>query len=235
MKVTSIEQALIDLKKAGGSSAYIDYLLDELKNSKELLEQSEELFHGHLYPDKNLEWIKLFNDFELENYISPSCNAIFTVMAKNMRVSNLIQVSQNDLTIMTGADKKTVSKCLKELIDKGCIAIKIFGNRRNANVYMINPLLALVGTGNQKLLLKEFWILTGDIYDKSGYKLIERSLPHFKFDNHCNKKTYSRGYNRQETTAGIIYFNKINPPKNKESSGVFAPQTQPEDNSDLPI
>lgn len=235
MKMTSIEQALIDLKKAGGSSAYIDYLLDELKNSKELLEQSEELFHGHLYPDKSINWYKNYNNFEFERILNPYDFAILAGMAKNMNISNLIQVSQNDLKIITNFNKRTISDSLKSLIDNGYIAIKLLGNSRNANVYMVNPLFATVGTGNQKLLLIEFWKLTGDIYDKSDYKLVEKSLPHFRFENNHNRQTYSRGRDRQETTDGIIYFNKINPPKNKESPGVFAPQTQPEDNSDLPI
>lgn len=235
MKVTSIEQALIDLKKAGGSSSYIDYLLDELKDSKEILNQAEELFRGHLYPDKSINWYKNYNNFEFERVLNPYEFAILTGMAKNMNISNLIQVSQNDLKIITNFNKRTISDSLKSLIDNGYIAIKLLGNSRNANVYMINPLFATVGTGNQKLLLNEFWKLTGDIYDKSGYQVIERSLPHFRFSNTHKEQTYSRGHNRQETTDGIIYFNKINPPKNKKSSGVFAPQTQPEENDDLPI
>lgn len=234
MKVTSIEQALIDLKKAGGSSSYIDYLLDELKSSKELLEQSEELFHSHLYPDKSINWFKHYNSYEFERILNPYEFKILTLMAKNMNISNLIQISQNDLKAITGLNKRTISDSLKNLIDNGYIAIKLLGNSRNANVYMVNPLFATVGTGNQELLTNEFWKLTGDIYDNTGYKVIEKSLPHFRFNNISKEQTYSRGHNRQETTDGIIYFNKINPPKNKKSPDVFA-TTRSEDNSDLPI
>lgn len=137
-------------------------------------------------------------------------------------------------TSIINFNKRTISDSLKSLIDKGYIAIKLLGNSRNANVYMVNPLFATVGTGNQKLFLNEFWKLTGDIYDKSGYQVVERSLPHFGFSNTHKEQTYSRGHNRQETINGVVYFNKINPPKNKKSSDVFA-TTQSEDNSDLPI
>lgn len=109
-KHSSIIQSLLDMKSSGCSSTAVETLLAELQSDPHKLDEAEKLFKGHLYPQKSINWIKYYNDIELERYISGYALQIFMAMAKNMRTLNLIQVSHNDLVIMTGLDKRTVSK-----------------------------------------------------------------------------------------------------------------------------
>lgn len=230
---SSVVQALLDMKSVGCSIPEIECLLKELQSDPAKQKKADKLFKSHLYPQKSINWIKYYNDIELERYISGYALQIFMAMAKNMRTLNLIQVSHNDLVIMTGLDKRTISKFLKELIAKGCIAIKIPGNRTRASVYMINPQLATVGTGDKKQLTYDFWKLTGTIEATNQKEEDKLSSIHEQFLAHTIYRNYSIGYDKQVTSQGTFIFNKINDPK--VSLSTEEPDEPLDNDDDLPI
>lgn len=136
--------------------------------------------------------------------------------------TNLLQISLNDLLlVLNSKSKHTIQNALNELIEKGFIAIKIKGKGRISSVYMINPQIAIKGNCNVDYLIHEFWKLTGTTYKEHSNDVDEFSKPHGNFiDFVAKSKPYSMGYDRQESSNGTLYFNKINPPKIEKSSTI---------------
>lgn len=244
---TSI-QMLKDLKSVGCSSILVDQLLDELKNDPQKLNDVEELFKSHQYPNKSITWIKRFIDFDYQSCLSEYGIKVFDFMQVHMRSgTNLLQISLNDLLlVLNSKSKHTIQNALNELLEKGFIAIKIKGKGRVSSVYMINPQIAIKGNCNVAYLTREFWKLTGTTYkDYYNYKnhnkkiddvnaIDEFSKPHSNFiDLSTKSKPYSMGYDKQEISNGTLYFNKINPPKIERLPITYT--TNENEMDDLPI
>ena len=212
---TSI-QMLKDLKSVGCSSILVDQLLDELQNDAKKLDEVEKLFKSHQYPNKSITWIRRFIEIDYQGELSEYGIKVFDFMQVHMRNgTNLLQISLNDLLlVLNSKSKHTIQNAINELIEKGFIAIKIKGKGRIASVYMINPQIAIKGNCNVDYLNREFWELTQSTYNDYNNNIDELSTPHSKFFEFKRKrKPYSMGYDKQETSKGTLYFNKINPPK----------------------
>ena len=206
---TSI-QMLKDLKSVGCSSLLIDQLLDELKNDPKKLNEVEELFKSHQYPNKSITWIKRFIDIDYERCLSEYGIKVFDFMQAHMRSgTNLLQISLNDLLlVLNSKSKHTIQNAIDELIFNGFIAIKFKGKGRVPNVYMVNPKIAIKGNCNVDYLTREFWILAGCTYDdKPNGDIDHYSIALKNFDNiSAYTKPYSMGYDKQETSKGTMYF-----------------------------
>lgn len=208
---SSCRQALLDLKTAGFPNDLIDQLIDFANINQEALENADKAFQEHQYPQHSIKFVKMSNETEFCKYIGAPATAILTAMCQNMRVGNKIQLSQADLINITGiGNKKTVSKALGELMEKGYIVLVIDGSTRRSPIYMVNPQIATVGRGDGHLQ-QQFWKLSGTEFslDKKPVK----SMPHQRWEINTSKRTYSLGYDRQDTDDGYILFNKINPPE----------------------
>lgn len=84
---------------------------------------------------------------------------------------------------------------------------------------MTNPQIAIKGNCNVDYLTREFWKLTETTYKDYSNELDELSSIHINFiDLTTKRKAYSMGYDKQGTSKGTLYFNKINPPEIKELS-----------------
>ena len=230
---TSI-QMLKDLRSVGCSSILVDQLLDELQNDAKKLNDVEELFKSHQYPNKSITWIKRFIEIDYQSCLSEYGIKVFDFMQVHMRNgSNLLQISLNDLLlVLDSKSKHTIQNALNELIEKGFIAIKIKGKGRISSVYMINPQIAIKGNCNVDYLIREFWKLSGTTYKEYSNDVEEYSKPHSNFiDFLARSKPYSMGYDKQESSNGTLYFNKINPPKIEKLPTTYATNEM----DDLPI
>lgn len=207
-KKTSIMQALEDLKSSGGDVEAVNKLIGQLEENKELQEIVEKIFRNRLYPDKSLTWLKLRGDVEFSRFLSPNAVTVLIAMCQNMRHGNLLQISQRKIMEITSiSSPKAVVKALEELISYGAIAVRLKGTSHRPPVYMINPVIATVGTENKKLEFV-FWEYS-DRSDKvaAGYK-----NPRDKWKTLTKFRTYSKGYDKLEEGTGTVYFNKINEP-----------------------
>jgi hypothetical protein len=228
-------QMLKDLKAVGCSSGLIDGLLEELQDDESKLLEVEKLFKSHQYNEHSIIFSMNSIKINIESYISGSATQILHLMIKHMRNgTNLLQISLNDLLTITNiTSKQTIKMAINELIEIGCIAIKFKGKGRIASIYMINPMIATIGNCNKDFLICEFWKLTGTTYNDYGDVEIYSNI-HSKFiDIIAQQKNYSIGYDKQETTNGILYFNKINPPKIDTKKSSIATNTIDENN--IPI
>lgn len=230
---TSI-QMLKDLKSVGCSSMLVDDLLKELDDDPKKLKEVEELFKSHQYPNKSITWIKRFIDIDYSYCLSEYAIKVFDFMQTHMRNgTNLLQISLNDLLlVLHSKSKHSIQNAIDELIFNGFIAIKIKGKGRVSNVYMVNPEIAIKGNCNVDYLTREFWILVGSKYKEYSNKIEHYSIAHKKFINIKAKlKPYSMGYDKQETSNGTLYYNKINPPKIEKLPTTYATNEM----DDLPI
>lgn len=215
-KKTSIMQAMEDLKRSGGNKDAVNILIQQMTEDEELQEIVEKRFRERLYPDKSLKWSKLQCEVEFSRFLSPNAVTILMMMCQNMRHGNLLQISQRKIAeICSVTSPKAVVKALNELIECGCIAVRIEGNTRRAPIYMVNPEISTIGTPIKKLGFI-FW----QYADKSetegeGYK-----SPKDKWKNLTENRTYSKGYDKQEEGTRTVYFNKINEPNLKKKKKV---------------
>lgn len=213
-------QLLEDLKRSGGNKDAVTKLIQQLKEDRELEEIVEKRFRERLYPDKSLTWSKLQCEIEFSRFLSPNAVTILTMMCQNMRHGNLLQISQRKIAeICSVTSPKAVVKALNELIECGCIAVRIEGNTRRASIYMVNPEISTIGKPIRKLGFI-FWKYA----DKSetegeGYK-----NPKDKWKELTATRTYSKGYDKQEEGTRIVYFNKINEPNLKKNKKVKTPE-----------
>lgn len=219
-KKTSIMQALEDLKRSGGNKEAVNILIQQLKEDGELQEIVEKRFRERLYPDKSLTWSKLQCEIEFSRFLSPNAVTILMAMCQNMRHGNLLQISQRKIAEITSVTSpKAVVKALNELIECGCIAVRVEGNTRRPTIYMVNPAISSIGSPIKKLGFI-FW----QYADKSetegeGYK-----SPKDKWEKLTENRTYSKGYDKQEEGARIVYFNKINEPNLKKKKKAKTPE-----------
>lgn len=178
-----------------------------------ILQDADNLFKSHQYPKHVLDWCKVKNDVEFSRFLSPKATALLTAMYQNMWVRNLIQLSHRDIIrIAKIGSLSSVRTALDELIENGCIAVKLKGTTRRPDIYMVNPLIATVGS--EILHLEEdFWELTGTkyYYDKESDKIRAKySKPHKKWKELTANRTYSKGRNSLEVKNCWLTFYKIN-------------------------
>jgi len=211
---SSIIQSLLDIKASGASAHLVDELLEILRTNKKILGDADELFRSHQYPSRALDWCKVQNNVEFSRFLSPKATAVLTAMYQNMWHGNLIQLSHRDIIrIAKIGSLSSVKVALDELTDNGCIAIKIPGTTRRPTVYMVNPLIATIGS---KLphLEEQFWMLTGTkyYYDKKGDGLRKRirSTIQIRWQELTASRTYSKGRETLEVNDQKITFHKIN-------------------------
>lgn len=228
---SSVIQALLDIRDSGAYPALdINHIISSLRADQDAFKQAEKLFHSHLYPDHKLTFCKLECEVEVARFLSTNALVILIAMCQNMRHKNLIQLRHRDiLTITSIKSLRSVGPALKELSDCGCIATKIQGTTRRATVYMVNPLIATVGSP-APYLVKQFWKLTGTKYiDKTvKYSIIHRTWNHLTAE-----RTYSKGYSSLETESDDkpVYFSRINEPKIKTKKKKSAGTENPDENT----
>lgn len=217
-KKTSIEQAIDDLLSSGiPENISLSKLKKYLKENKKILDKAEEKFKSHIYPQYKLNWNKNYiNNFEIMKGIDTYSISIFTIISKLINKNNLIQLSLIDIINITNYSKPKIIKSINELIEKGFIAIKLKGDPKTskATIYMINPELVTIGTGNQNKLKKEFWKLTGSKYNLNN--LEKPSKIHINWFDMIENKNYIIGYNKIQIDDEIIHFNKLS--KKEKSS-----------------
>ena len=225
-------------KKKNTTEQFIDDLItsgiplgNELKKyfqeNKNKLKEIEEKFRNHMYPNYKLSWCKTYiNNLEIYNLLNLSIKSIsiFNVISKLINKNNLIKISILEIKKLLKCDDKTILKAINELIEKGFITIKLKGEPKTsrATIYMINPELVTIGTGNQTQLKKEFWQLTG-----SKYKLNVLEKPskiHINWLDMIEKENYIIGYDKIQVDDEIIYFNKLSP-KEKQNKKVSAQES----------
>ena len=225
-KKTSIEQAIDDLLSSGiPENIPLGKLKEYLKQNKKDLNKAEEKFKSHIYPQHKLNWNKNYIDnFQIMKTVNAYSTSIFNIMSKLINKNNLIQISNTEIINITGYSKPKVIKSIGELIEKGFITIKLKNEPKTsrATIYMINPELVTIGTGNQTQLKKEFWQLTG-----SKYKLNVLEKPskiHINWLDMIEKENYIIGYDKIQVDDEIIYFNKLSP-KEKQNKKVSAQES----------
>lgn len=219
---SACRQALLDLKIAGFPNDILDQLIDYADENPEALINADKTFQEHQYPQHSIKFIKMSNEIEFCKYISAPAASILMVMCQSMRTGNKIQLSQADLINITGiGNKKTVSKALGELMENGYIVLVIDGNTRRSPVYMINPEIATVGKSNSHLQY-QFWKLSGTEFSYDDEKII-KSMAQQRWEINTAKRTYSLGYDRQDTDDGLMIFNKINPPEIETAPSAVTP------------
>lgn len=210
---SSVIQALLDIKASGAPAPLVNDLLDILRNDAVILQDADNLFKSHQYPKHVLDWCKVKNDVEFSRFLSPKATALLTAMYQNMWVRNLIQLSHRDIIrIAKIGSLSSVRTALDELIENGCIAVKLKGTTRRPDIYMVNPLIATVGS-EISYLKEDFWELTGTkyYYDKeSGKTRAKYSKPHKKWKELTANRTYSKGRNSLEVKNYWLTFYKIN-------------------------
>ena len=210
---SSIMQALLDLKSSGGDANAIDILLLQLENNNMILENAEELFESHLHPEHSLKWCKLQCNVEFSRFLSVNAVTILTAMLQNMNHWNNIQISYRDIIQITALNSlKSIKPALKELIDKGCIAVQDKGTTKRPTVYMVNPEIATLGKpiANHKDM---FWRLVRNNVESDGG---EKPDPHALWDELTSKRTYAKGNDSLISHSDKkITFGKINEIKEK--------------------
>lgn len=222
-KKTSIEQAIDDLLSSGiPENIPLGKLKEYLKQNKKDLNKAEEKFKSHIYPQHKLNWNKNYIDnFQIMKTVNAYSTSIFNIMSKLINKNNLIQISNTEIINITGYSKPKVIKSIGELIEKGFITIKLKNEPKTsrATIYMINPELVTIGTGNQTKLKKEFWQLTGSKYKLDNLK--KPSKIHINWLNMIENENYIIGYDKIQVNDEIIYFNKLS---QKEKTSVNSPQ-----------
>lgn len=217
-KKTSIEQAIDDLLSSGiPENITLGKLKDYLNQNKKDLIKAEDKFKNHLYPQYKLNWNKTYiTNLEIYKSLGAKSIGIFNILNKLINKNNLVQISKSELKKILKYDDKTIIKSIDELIKKGFIAIKLKGESKTsrATIYMINPELVTIGTGNQEKLKKEFWQLTGSKYKLNI--LNEPSKIHINWLNIIENKNYIIGYDKIQIDDKIIHFNKLS--KKEKSS-----------------
>lgn len=217
-KKTSIEQAIDDLLSSGiPENITLGKLKDYLNKNKKDLIKAEDRFKNHLYPQYKLNWNKTYiTNIEIYKSLGAKSIGIFNILNKLINKNNLVQISKSELKNILKYDDKTIIKSINELIEKGFIAIKLKGESKTsrATIYMINPELVTIGTGNQEKLKKEFWQLTGSKYKLNI--LNEPSKIHINWLNIIENKNYIIGYDKIQIDDKIIHFNKLS--KKEKSS-----------------
>ena len=206
MKKTTTEQFIDDLISSGIPLG--NELKKYFKENKEKLKEVDKKFYSHIYPNKNLKWSKHYIKIELHKNIKANSFMIFNAISNLINKNNLVKISKKEIIEITNIkDLKTISKSINELIEKGFITVKLKGNKQRNTIYMINPELIIIGTGNQNKLKKEFWELTG-----SKYKLDilnEPSKIHNNWLNMIENENYIIGYDKIQIDDEIISFNKL--------------------------
>lgn len=225
-KKTTTEQFIEDLI----ASRVI--LGNELKKyfqeNKNKLKEVDSKFYRHIYPQHKLNWCKLYNNnLGITKKIDKTSISILNILYKLINKNNLIQISISEIIKLTGYSNKTIIKSIDELIEKGFIVIKLKGEPKTSRstIYMINPELITIGTGNQTKLKKEFWELTGSKYKINI--LEEPSKIHIDWLNMIENENYIIGYDKIQIDYEIIHFNKLSPKEkqNKKMSVNFEENT----------
>lgn len=202
---SAIVQALLDAKDNGFPATLIDPLLDYADKNKSTLKASDTVFKKRNYPKGSISWSRIYNDIEIEKFLTPYEFILLVFMIKNMWTNNLIQVSQTDIVNYTCISSKGgVNKAIHSLISKGCIAVKYNGNNRQKAVYMVNPMLGTVGVEYKDSLAKAFWELTGTKFGDKEQDT-KYSEPHKQWQELTMEEHYYRGRNSRDN----INFNEI--------------------------
>ena len=219
-KKTTTEQFIDDLIASGIPLG--NELKKYFQENKNKLKEVDEKFYSHIYPQHKLNWNKTYiTNLEIYKLLNAKSVSIFNVISKLINKNNLIKISIIEIKKLLKYDDKTIIKSLNELIEKGFIAIRLKGEPKTsrATIYMINPELVTIGTGNQIQLKKEFWQLTGSKYKMNI--LEEPSKIHINWLDMIENENYIIGYDKIQVDDEIIYFNKLSP---KEKSSVNSPQ-----------
>ena len=208
IKKTTTEQFIDDLISSGIPLG--NELKEYFKQNKIKLKEVDEKFYRHLYPQNKLNWTKNYiNNLEMYKLLNAKSIGIFNILSKLINKNNLIQISITELKKLLKYDDKTIIKSINELIEKGFVVIKLKGEPKTsrATIYMINPELTTIGTGNQEKLKREYWTITGSIYE-SG-ELLKLSEVHKKWLDYQENQAYIIGYDKIEVDNNIIHFNKL--------------------------
>lgn len=199
---SSIMQALLDIKAAGGSFTTINDLLMFLENDPNLLKEAELRFHRHQYPQRSITFTKVSNKVEFSRFLSYNALTILTALYQNMWHGNMIQIRRKDIVKITSISSfRPIKDAFEELINKGCIAVAVPGTTRRPTVYMVNPEIATVGRDDSSLR-RTFWAYTGTDYSNPKHPV--NSDPHKEWKRLTSERTYSKNRTSMETDAGTI-------------------------------
>ena len=215
---SSIMQVLLDIKAAGGPSRLVDEIIDIITvipdtNKPSILQEAEEIYYRHQYPQRAIKFTKLSIRIEFARFLSHNALTILTAMYQNMWHRNMIQLTQRDIIKITSiTSSRPIKDALKELIDKGCIAVVVKGTTRQPAIYMVNPEIATVGRDESNLRYT-FWGYTGTDY--TDFKHPKYSDPHKEWKRLTANRTYSISNASMVTDEKTITYNRIGEPKVK--------------------
>lgn len=155
----------------------------------DLIRQKYEMKENYEYPSKSITFSRVAQSGQYISHISIAAMAVLTAMIEIMPANNHVMLTlQNIMDYVSSiGNRATASKAIKELLETGCVAIARKGNTQTASVYMVNPMIGLVGT--EKTYLQHlFWQYTGDTTNDDGDT--EYSAAHRKWIE-INKSTYA--------------------------------------------
>lgn len=232
---SSVKQALLDLKDAGGNAETIDLLLSQVEQDKDLLGRADKLFKGHHYPEHSLDWFKLQGNIEFPRFLSPNAVTVLIAMCQNMNTNNLLQVSRRDLIDITHITSlKAIQPAMGELVQSGCITEITRASGRRPSVFMINPEIASLGKKNPHLTYF-FWKKvretflgheTPDVNDETGndkatnWNEYPKSPIRDKWISLTEERTYSKGTETWKDGSHFSCYNKIKKLESKKASEI---------------
>ena len=223
---SSVKQALLDLKAAGGNAEAISTLLGQISQDRGLLQDADELFKSHQYPEHSLDWFRLQGNIEFPRFLSPNAVTVLIAICQNMQTDNLLQVSYRDLIDITHITSlKAVQPAMRELVQNGCIVEVMKAVGRKPAVYMVNPEIATVGKKKPHLTY-QFWkkvreslleYETPDPGDDAGtgknkttdWNEYPKSSIRDKWITLTKERTYSKGTEKWKEDARFLSYNKI--------------------------
>jgi hypothetical protein len=149
----------------------IDAFLEKL--NKQDIKKIDSSFAAHRYPEKNLTYNRLtrYNGFTSD--LTTGAQSVLFLLMQCSSQDNLVAVPVSIICTCCSITDKTCRNALKELINKGVIALYRRSARHTPNVYMLN--WNLIASGKQPSLndKKEFYDMGGvdATVNKSDYVL----------------------------------------------------------------
>ena len=180
------KQHLLDLLALGDEelNTKAKEIMELLEDKADLLEQADELWDKHQYPDKHMRYIKSSNFDECnERYgVSGYAQAALSFLEHSMNQSNLIQASLDDIKDYCNMSRSSARNAVKDLIDNGLIATHTPQYSKQPPIFMVNPKVATAGKPKGETFYNAFEVL---VYKNLG--IPEHEIDEYKKKCDTNK------------------------------------------------
>lgn len=144
-------------------------LLQYMDLHNDVRDKMSRLMRSHEYPNKSITFSRMNQCGQYVSHISITAMAVLYAMIDIMPTNNQVMLTLQDVMdyVSSIGNRTTARKAVDELLAAGCIAVARKGGTQMGTVYMINPLIATVGT-EKPYLQYLFWQYTGDTTDSDG-------------------------------------------------------------------